>query len=293
MNDTEGNRMKKTISIIIFAALCASLICPALFAGADPLPTSACVSGLTARFTAGEGAIGSIAIEADVTGVEAEEYFNVSIYVSVDDISNQPDSSVDPMAFRLFKAANCVSGGRLSINMAGSTDKLTGKCAVCVQIPNRGDGNDWVCAYLEAPLSVSSGAEGETQTVWAPAGFNAAEWLNENCKDLFTNGDMTVTGWKSADGASLADTAIPLTGLSAEAEWGASGGYLLGDMDFDGVHTVIDSLTVLRIAVKLIEPSELDKRIGDVDFSGDITVADSLAILRISAKLAEPFDIYV
>lgn len=285
--------MKKTISILIAAALCASLLFPAFIVGADPLPTSACVSGLTARFTPGEGAIGSIAIEADAADISDDEYINVSVYADVEDISGQPDSSTDPMTFRLFKASSCVSGGKLSISMAGSLEKLIGKCVVCVQIPNRGDNNDWVCAYIEAPLTVASGNEGETETVWAPAGFNAAEWLNENCKDLFSNGDMTVTGWKSADGTLLSDTSIPLTGLSVEAELGPSSGYLLGDMDFDGVHTVMDSLTVLRIAVKLIEPSELDKRIGDVDFSGDITVADSLAILRISAKLAEPFDIYV
>lgn len=285
--------MKKAVSIIIFAALCASLICPAFAAGADPLLTSACVSGLTARFTAGEEGIGSIAIVADVEGISENEYFNVSIYVKVEDIADQPDGSVDPMAFRLFKASNVVSGGKMSITMAGSVDKLLGKCVICVQIPNRGDNNDWVRAYLEAPLTVASGAEGETQTVWAPAGFNAAEWLNENCKDIFSNGDMVITGWKSADGTSLADTAIPLTGLSAEAEWGQSGGYLLGDMDLDGVHTVADALAALRISVKLVEPSELDKRIGDVDFDGGITVADALAILRVSAKLAEPFDIYV
>ena len=104
---------------------------------------------------------------------------------------------------------------------------------------------------------------------------------------------MKISGWKNADGSELGDAAIPLTGLSVEAEWEPITGYLLGDLDFDGVHTVADSLIALRISVKLIEPSELDKRIGDVDFDGEITVADSLAILRISAKLAEPFDIYV
>ena len=254
--------MKKTISILISAALFASLLCPAFFAGADPLPTSACVSGLTARFTAGEDVIGNIAIEADVTGVEADEYFNVSIYVSVDDISDQPDGSVDPMTFRLFKAANCLSDGRLSINMAGSIEKLIGKCVVCVQIPNRGDGNDWVCAYIEAPLTVASGEEGETETVWAPAGFNAAEWLEANGGEIFSVDGMKISGWKNADGSELGDAAIPLTGLSVEAEWEPITGYLLGDLDFDGVHTVADSLIALRISVKLIEPSELEKRIG-------------------------------
>ena len=281
--------MKKIIAFIIAAAL----LCPAIAAAADGLPTSECVSGLTARYTAGEDVIGNIAIQADVEGVADNEYFNVSIYTSVDDISSAPNGSVDPITFRLFKAADCVSGGKLNIDMAGSLEKLIGKCVVCVQIINRCSNNDWVRAYIEAPLTVEPGYDGgETQTVWAPAGVNAAEWLSENAGALFEREDMKITGWNGAGGA-LGETTVSLEGMTVFPTWEPINGYLLGDMDFDGVHTVMDSLTVLRIAVKLTEPSELDKRIGDVDFSDDITVADSLAILRISAKLAEPFDIYV
>ena len=121
--------MKKAISIIIFAALCASLFCPAFFAGADPLPTSACVSGLTARFTAGEDVIGSIAIEAAVEGVADDEYFNVSVYTSVSDISAVPDSSVEPMAFRLFKPHNLILNRR-AIPYPGPPNCSAIECAV-------------------------------------------------------------------------------------------------------------------------------------------------------------------
>ena len=285
--------MKKTVSIILAAALCALSVCPAPFAGADPLPTSACLSGLTARFTPGDGAVGTIAIEADADGIAAGEYINVSIYVSVGDISDVPGGAAEPLTFRLFKAENCVSGGRLAVSVNGSVEKLLGKCAVCVQIPNRGENNDWVRAYLEAPLTAASGEDGETKTIWAPAGFAAEEWLNANGAELFERDSMKISGWKNADGSPLGDAAIPLTGLSVEAQWEPENGWLLGDLDFDGVHTVSDALAALRIAVRLQEPNALDMRIGDVDFDGGITVADALAILRIAAKLAEPFDIYV
>lgn len=285
--------MKKTISVVLLTAVIAALLCPAFAAGADPLPTSSCITGLTARFAPGEDGIGVIAVEADAEGVSADEHINVSVYVSVGDISNQPDGSATPVTFRLFKAENCVSGGRLYIGVNGSVEKLTGKCAVCVQIPNRGENNDWVCAYLEAPITAASGADGETKTVWAPAGFGAAEWLDANCGELFESEGMKITGWENSDGSGLGEAAIPLTGLSVAAQWEPENGYLLGDLDFDGVHTVADALLVLRIAVRLAEPSALDKRVGDVDFDKEITVADALSILRIAAKLAEPFDIYV
>ena len=115
--------MKKTVSIILAAALCALLLCPAPFAGADPLPTSACLSGLTARFTPGDGAVGTIAIEADAEGIAAGEYINVSVYASVGDIS---DVSGEPVIFRIFKADDSVSGGRLSIAATGPIEKLLG-----------------------------------------------------------------------------------------------------------------------------------------------------------------------
>ena len=59
-----------------------------------------------------------------------------------------------------------------------------------------------------------------------------------------------------------------------------------GDMDNDGEITVADALRALRIAAKLVNPSQEDLVRGDVDFDGDITVADALKILRVAAKLA-------
>ena len=58
-----------------------------------------------------------------------------------------------------------------------------------------------------------------------------------------------------------------------------------GDFDKDGEITVADALRALRIAAKLVVPTEEDLAIGDVDNDGGITVADALKILRVAAKL--------
>ena len=59
-----------------------------------------------------------------------------------------------------------------------------------------------------------------------------------------------------------------------------------GDMDGDDEITVADALRALRIAAKLVQPTEDDIAIGDIDRDGDVTVADALKILRVAAKLA-------
>ena len=285
--------MKKLCSFVIMTVMLASLLCPALSAAADPIPTQLCVTNLTARFIAGEGGMGDIVIEADVDGVEPAEYFNVAVYTSVDDITDPSDNSTKPhMGFRIFKAETYVSEGKLRIEWGCAMRNLTGKCAVCVQIPNRGPDNEWVNVFLEVPLTADSGA-GETETVWAPAGFVASEWLEANCGDIFSRENMELTGWKNADGSGLGDAVIPITGLGVTAQWKRVGGYLLGDLDFDGEHSVVDALMALRIAARLAEPDEIDAIVGDVDYSGSIDVTDALMILRIAAELAPPFTDYV
>ena len=63
--------------------------------------------------------------------------------------------------------------------------------------------------------------------------------------------------------------------------------YMKGDMDNDGEITVADALKALRIAAKLVQPTDEDVMIGDTDNDGEITVADALKILRVAAKLAD------
>ncbi|MBO4584864.1 MAG: dockerin type I repeat-containing protein [Clostridia bacterium] len=59
-----------------------------------------------------------------------------------------------------------------------------------------------------------------------------------------------------------------------------------GDLDGDKEITVSDALRALRIAAKLVQPTEEDIATGDVDYDGEITVSDALKILRVAAKLA-------
>ena len=63
--------------------------------------------------------------------------------------------------------------------------------------------------------------------------------------------------------------------------------FIKGDMDGDGEITVADALRALRIAAKLVQPTDEDMLIGDIDGDGEITVADALKILRVAAKLVD------
>ena len=63
--------------------------------------------------------------------------------------------------------------------------------------------------------------------------------------------------------------------------------YRKGDLDEDGEITVGDALKALRIAAKLVAPTDKDMLIGNVDGDGEITVGDALMILRVAAKLID------
>lgn len=65
----------------------------------------------------------------------------------------------------------------------------------------------------------------------------------------------------------------------------AAGELTKGDADGDGVVTVNDALSALRIAAKLVEPTADDFAVLDIDGDGVIAVNDALAILRVAAKL--------
>ncbi len=59
----------------------------------------------------------------------------------------------------------------------------------------------------------------------------------------------------------------------------------LGDFDADGIVTVSDALTALRIAAQLGEADAAAIATGDVDLNGRIDVHDALVILRAAAGL--------
>jgi hypothetical protein len=61
---------------------------------------------------------------------------------------------------------------------------------------------------------------------------------------------------------------------------------LAGDVDSDGVVTVADALSVLRVAAKLAPQTKSTGSAFDFDGDGEVTVNDALSVLRIAAKLA-------
>lgn len=57
-------------------------------------------------------------------------------------------------------------------------------------------------------------------------------------------------------------------------------GFLLGDVDDNGVLTTADALIILRIAMGIIQPTDDQQLLGDFDGSGIITAIDALELLR-------------
>ncbi len=72
---------------------------------------------------------------------------------------------------------------------------------------------------------------------------------------------------------------------------GDGGPMMYGDMDADGSITSNDALIVLRIAAKLMTPSETDLRKGNVDNKEGVDAGDALCILQKAAKLIERFPV--
>lgn len=62
-------------------------------------------------------------------------------------------------------------------------------------------------------------------------------------------------------------------------------GYLLGDADFDGIITPADARQVLRWALEMDSPTNLDEALCDVDYSNDLDPEDSRLILRMATGI--------
>lgn len=128
-------------------------------------------------------------------------------------------------------------------------------------------------------------------------------WDAESVKpEEVTNGDILVLTFKIADNAPEGNYDIKfsydpgaiidnnLNAVNAQIKNGVvtvmDNILLKGDFDKDGIITVADALSALRIAAKIKAPVAEDFKIGDMDADGNITVSDALAILRIAAKMA-------
>ncbi len=89
---------------------------------------------------------------------------------------------------------------------------------------------------------------------------------------------------------SLVTKQIQSTG-AATLVVGDGGPMLYGDMDADGSITANDALIVLRIAAKLVTPSETDLLKGNVDNEEGVDAGDALCILQKAAKLIQRFPV--
>ena len=119
-----------------------------------------------------------------------------------------------------------------------------------------------------------------------PAVFNANDFAEGYTE---TNGDkFPYSIFRNVKGEdNMLGIKIYIFDLEIFVPYGEGGSSGKGDMDGDGEITVSDALKALRIAAKLVNPTEEDIAIGDVDGDGEITVADALKILRVAAKLID------
>ena len=134
-------------------------------------------------------------------------------------------------------------------------------------------------------VSIADGAEFDLYTAQDPI---AATWTPEEATATL-NGEAYVAGTAITE---VGEYALVVTNGAKTATVNftvidSRPPYKRGDMDLDGEITVGDALKALRIAAKLIEPTEEDFLIGDVDNDGEITVGDALMILRVAAKLID------
>ena len=100
--------------------------------------------------------------------------------------------------------------------------------------------------------------------------------------------EVSVSGFDSQWGG-VKTVVIAYEGFEASFEVTVNGPAAVakGDSDGDGKITVSDALAALRIAAKLVVPTDEDLLILDIDGDGAITVSDALAILRVAARLVD------
>lgn len=252
-----------------------------------PLITSQCISDMTAIYY-GTPEKGQLVITADVENISDSEYVIVQVYANVKDISNPSNGLMNSFITMKMIMAKDIKDGKLNYTINYETNKLQGKCVVCLQIPNRGDSNDWVKEYMCVPFTCCSGiGDGKTETVSVPVGFPLGKWLKDNASLLpkFENEGYEISDWSGSEGGEPLDdeTVVTLSGGTVHAIWAEA--IHKGDLDNDGSVTVSDALTALRISVKLIKADENILKLCDINNSGDITVYDAMQILRCSADL--------
>lgn len=278
--------MRKTVSFLLAFVLASACFCCGAYADGMQ-PTSECVSGLEAVYYA-DGDSGKLVITADISGIGEKEYVIIQVYANVTDINNPSNGTMNSFVTMKMLMASKIENGRINYTIDYESRKLPNKCAVCLQIPNRGENNDWVRCFMTAPfICKNSRTPEETSTVNIPVGFGLESWTRDNAAFMpsFERDGFEITGWsdtKTGTGIS-ADAKSTLNGGVLYAVWGKK--ETKGDLDSDGNVTVSDALAALRISVGLDAPGPAAVKKADADGNGRITVADAMLILRCAAKL--------
>ena len=191
-----------------------------------------------------------------------------------------------------------VSGGEVTVYYDNNTSEIVGLIAEMVAgFNNRIPGNNVLTVVYhehEATFSVTIVAKTLVRVVatclpdktiylegeeFDPTGLEVTAYYDNDTEEIIT--DYDIFGYYSTPGERTVTVAYC-------GKYYSFGAIILmqGDADGDGVITVGDALIALRIAAKLVSPTDEKIAVCDTDGDGEITVADALAILRVAAKLA-------
>lgn len=190
---------QRLVAIVLTMSLALSLLAGAsVLVGAGDIPTSGSISDLTAVYTyvENEDELGTLQIDATAVNIEADEYVMFYIYENVEDISDPTNSNTNlQTTTKGFYASSLVEGTALSKELQLTPLKLNGKCVLGIQISNRGEGNDWLYAYITTALIIDpNGGEniGEN-TLQVRLGFGINSELDG--KELVSKDRCELVGW--------------------------------------------------------------------------------------------------
>ena len=184
--------------VIAISCLCGALIS----AGADTLPTSQCVTNLTGAFAQDAGIYGTLTVEcdtADISTTEAnDELILICLYANVVDMADPTNGGSNTMVIlKSFSASEVITEGKLTVKVLIAPKKITGTCAVGIQVANRGENNDWVYAEMQRPTKRIKGdhdKDGFITSTDALMGLHFAALLTTPTNEQILDGDMNEDG---------------------------------------------------------------------------------------------------
>lgn len=141
---------------------------------------------------------------------------------------------------------------------------------------------EWLFAFADNGFTIACGrlylgvdalgalVYGDAPTIW-----------NYDGTDLFTTDSSGVTRYICCQTAGEARFTTIETGGNQIRLYRVAG-LIMGDMDGDGSVTSSDALTLLRITLGLVEPSDFQRRRTDINADGCASTADVLLALRLA-----------